>query len=369
MAMLSIALRKMKSISSPLVVLTSLLMFLSLSPAQSVFAQNRQLSLADVLVALRSKKAVPEEKNRIITEAVKDRGLTFTLTPEIEKELVTTGAGRDLIEAIKQKTSAVAEAPAEKPKPQATQVAAVAPKPTPTPIPLDFAFYRSRANTHLSNVNLDLAVLDLTKAIELKPDDSGSYEDRGTALLKQNKTEAAVADFDKAIELNPKDSAAFYQRGVANEKLGKITAAIGDYDQAVTFDAANEAAKAAAVRVKEAEAKLHAKTVPELPKPTVETPSGPKIIAVGTMNRYATRLVTPIYSQMDRKMGISGKVTVQIVLDENGKIVSAQATDGPKALRPAAEEAARKSTFMAVLNGDKPSKATGFIVYNFTAVP
>ncbi len=359
MAMLSIALRKMKSISSPLVVLTSLLMFLSLSPAQSVFAQNRQLSLADVLVALRSKKAVPEEKNRIITEAVKDRGLTFTLTPEIEKELVTTGAGRDLIEAIKQKTSAVAEAPAEKPKPQATQVAAVAPKPTPTPIPLDFAFYRSRANTHLSNV----------KAIELKPDDSGSYEDRGTALLKQNKTEAAVADFDKAIELNPKDSAAFYQRGVANEKLGKITAAIGDYDQAVTFDAANEAAKAAAVRVKEAEAKLHAKTVPELPKPTVETPSGPKIIAVGTMNRYATRLVTPIYSQMDRKMGISGKVTVQIVLDENGKIVSAQATDGPKALRPAAEEAARKSTFMAVLNGDKPSKATGFIVYNFTAVP
>src|SRR3954466_16171549 len=116
-----IAYRKMKSISFSLVLLT-LLTVLSIGlVVQSVLAPNRRLSLADVLVALRSKKAEPAEKNKIITEAVKDRGLTFSLTPEIEKELVTTGAGSDLINAIREKTSPpVIEKPAES-KPQPTQ--------------------------------------------------------------------------------------------------------------------------------------------------------------------------------------------------------------------------------------------------------
>src|SRR5947208_6640963 len=131
MAMPSVLPYKIKTISSPLIVFATLLMILSLSPFQCVFAQNRQLSLADVIVALRSKKAVAEEKNRIITEAVKDRGLTFTLTPEIEKELVTTGADRTLIDAIRQKVSPAVATPAETPKPQPTQVSAVVPKPTP----------------------------------------------------------------------------------------------------------------------------------------------------------------------------------------------------------------------------------------------
>jgi outer membrane biosynthesis protein TonB len=356
----------MKSVYSAPVVLAFLAVLL-IGQAGSVFAQNRQLSLADVLVALRSKKAEPAEKNRIITEAIKDRGLTFSLTPEIEKELVTTGAGRDLIDAIREKTSPPAmEKPTES-KPQPTQIAAAVPKPTPTP--LDHAFYRSRATTYLTNVNLDLAVLDLTKAIELKPDDSASYLDRGTIFVKQSKIEAAVADFDKAIELNTKDSAAFYQRAAANEKLRKMAAAISDYDQAAALDPANESAKSAAARLKQVEALTHPKSVVEAAKPKPEPPAGPSIIALGAMNRYATHLVVPVYSQIDRKLGISGKVTVQIVLDENGKLITAQATDGPKALRQASEEAARKSTFMPVVNGGKPVKATGFIVYNFTGTP
>src|ERR1700755_1932496 len=62
-----------------------------------------QLSLADILIALRSKKADIGEKNKILADAVKQRGITFSLTPEIEKELDGTGAANDLIAAIREK--------------------------------------------------------------------------------------------------------------------------------------------------------------------------------------------------------------------------------------------------------------------------
>src|SRR5437870_13489818 len=136
MAMRSITF-KMKLSSSSVFVFLTLSAFLTISPLHVAFAQNRQLSLADILIALRSKKAAPDEKNRLLTEAVKDRGITFSLTPEIEKELGTTGAARYLLDAIRQKMSAVSEPAAGQPKPQVTQIAAVIPKPTPTP--LDYA--------------------------------------------------------------------------------------------------------------------------------------------------------------------------------------------------------------------------------------
>src|SRR3954470_8147867 len=70
---------------------------------QPLYGQGRQLSLADILIALRSKKAEIDEKNRILADAVKERGITFALTPEIEKELDSTGARMDLIAAIRSK--------------------------------------------------------------------------------------------------------------------------------------------------------------------------------------------------------------------------------------------------------------------------
>src|SRR5439155_9424865 len=67
----------------------------------STFAQQSQLSLADFLIGLRSKKVTLEERNKILTEAAKVRGVTFALTPEIEKELENTGADKNLITAIR----------------------------------------------------------------------------------------------------------------------------------------------------------------------------------------------------------------------------------------------------------------------------
>ena len=95
-------------------VASSLLLF-----AAVVQAQAPQLSLADLLIGLRSKKVSLPERNTILTEAVRQRGVTFTMTPEIEKELETTGASPTLIEAIRQKGTVVKAVATSSPKPVA----------------------------------------------------------------------------------------------------------------------------------------------------------------------------------------------------------------------------------------------------------
>ena len=104
----------------------------------------------------------------------------------------------------------------------------------------------------------------------------------------------------------------------------------------------------------------------EAAKPPVqEPPAELKMVDVGALNEYATNLVKPMYTTTERKMGFHGKVTVQITLDEDGKIVAVEATEGPIALRRISEEAARKSRFKPVTANGKPVKAFGFIAYNF----
>lgn len=71
----------------------------------------------------------------------------------------------------------------------------------------------------------------------------------------------------------------------------------------------------------------------------------------------------PEYSDAARLARASGKVTVQILVDENGNVTNAQATSGHPLLGPAAEAAARKARFSF---GKAPStRVYGEITYNF----
>lgn len=79
----------------------SLSAIFAVKPAE---AKTAPLSLADVLTGLRSKKTNLEQRNNLLTAAVKQRGITFALTPEIEKELKTAGANAALLQAIRQKS-------------------------------------------------------------------------------------------------------------------------------------------------------------------------------------------------------------------------------------------------------------------------
>ncbi len=87
------------------------------SPSQNEFTRTPSpLSLGDVLTGLRSKKTSLTKRNQLLATAVNQRGITFKLNPEIEKELKSAGANAVLLEAIRQK-SAKSETPAPTAKP------------------------------------------------------------------------------------------------------------------------------------------------------------------------------------------------------------------------------------------------------------
>jgi TonB family protein len=62
-----------------------------------------------------------------------------------------------------------------------------------------------------------------------------------------------------------------------------------------------------------------------------------------------------------------GSVTVNVWVDQKGKVTSARATDGDKSLRAAAEEAARRAAFAPEKLQDKGRFVVGTITYSFLA--
>ena len=318
----------------------------------TTFAQNPPLSLADLLIGLRSKKVTIGERNQILTTAVKERGVTFAMSPEIEKELTATGADANLIAAVKARSQPI--------KP----VAVATPAPTPTPAPPDAAFFQKRADEHADKGEFDAAFNDYTKAVEMKGDDANLYVKRGRTLVSLKSYDRSVKDFDKAIELNPKTAIAFFNRGVSFEKLGDAQKALADYKKAAELDDTNAAAKAEAKRLQDQfDQEEAAKRAAEKPKVVVK----PEFLNLGALsNSNAVRLVMPTYPVMARQSRVEGKVSVEVELDLEGNVVSADATSGPAMLKQAAEDAAKKSKFNPATFNGEPIKAKGVVTYNFT---
>ena len=95
------------------------------------------------------------------------------------------------------------------------------------------------------------------------------------------------------------------------------------------------------------------------PRPILKPVSG------GVLNGTALHLPPPIYPEAARRMRTFGMVTVEVVLDETGKVVSANATSGPAILREAAVQAALKARFSPTKLSGQPVKVSGTINYKF----
>jgi protein TonB len=85
------------------------------------------------------------------------------------------------------------------------------------------------------------------------------------------------------------------------------------------------------------------------------------------MNGKATYLAKPPYPPIARAAHASGTVTVQVLIDENGNVISARATSGHPLLQASAVSAARASKFSPTKMSGQPVKVNGVIIYNFVA--
>jgi protein TonB len=109
-------------------------------------------------------------------------------------------------------------------------------------------------------------------------------------------------------------------------------------------------------------------TMPDDPPPPAPDPKPvvPKVIRKSrVLNSEALSLPKPNYPSLARQIKVQGEVTVQVLIDESGKVISAKALSGHPLLIAEAQRAAMQARFSPTTINDQPVKVSGMITYNF----
>jgi TonB family protein len=88
-------------------------------------------------------------------------------------------------------------------------------------------------------------------------------------------------------------------------------------------------------------------------------------VVEGPLHGKETSLIKPDYPARAKTEGVSGKVTVAVLANKQGRVVSARALDGHPLLKVAAVMAARQAKFSPEKLEDQRSKNSGTITYSF----
>ncbi len=90
--------------------------------------------------------------------------------------------------------------------------------------------------TYLQEGNINAAISESQRAIELKPDYAKAYNGRGNAYQAQGNFLQAISDYNKALQLNPSYADVYYNRGLTYRKQGNFNQALLDYNQAIKLN-------------------------------------------------------------------------------------------------------------------------------------
>jgi TonB family protein len=94
----------------------------------------------------------------------------------------------------------------------------------------------------------------------------------------------------------------------------------------------------------------------------------PKKLTVSpeVLQEQAIQKAQPAYPPEARAAKVSGSVKVQVLISEEGRVIEANAFEGPEHLLEAAIEAARQWTFKPVTIEGKAARMSGVLSFNFT---
>lgn len=106
--------------------------------------------------------------------------------------------------------------------------------------PNDAEAYYKRGNVNYDQGNFEAAIEDYTKAVRLNRNLNDVYYNRGLAYFELQDYPAAIEDYNQIIRLNPNDGDAYYKRGRAYFEIKDYGKAIEDYTEAIRRNSNNE---------------------------------------------------------------------------------------------------------------------------------
>jgi tetratricopeptide (TPR) repeat protein len=102
--------------------------------------------------------------------------------------------------------------------------------------PKDDAPYYNRAQAKWLKKDTAGAIADYTRAIDLGSTNPAAYNNRGNARAEKKDLDGAIADYTRAIELKPDYARAYYNRAAVKKDKGDATGATADFKRAQELD-------------------------------------------------------------------------------------------------------------------------------------
>jgi tetratricopeptide (TPR) repeat protein len=96
--------------------------------------------------------------------------------------------------------------------------------------------YYNRGLEYMNENNMDQALTDYNKAIELKPNYTEAYVNRGNIMRGNQKNADALNDYNKALAVNPNFSKAYFNRGILYMNEQRFEESLADFSKAIELN-------------------------------------------------------------------------------------------------------------------------------------
>jgi TonB family protein len=218
--------------------------------------------------------------------------------------------------------------------------------------------YHKLESTLKSSEAYTVALNRLKENEEVK-NELGEIKDTGFPLGAYNQSSDGSGDASFVMSVQgTKDSGRYEVNLVRRNSVWRLTKGVVHTSSGKTIDVGDKFESTG----EESNSNLNTNTNVDNSK---SLPPG-KTISGGILNGKAISLPKPVYPPIAKQARASGTVAVQVLIDEEGNVVSASAVSGHPLLRAAAVAAARGAKFSPTKLSGKPVRVSGVITYNFT---